>query len=292
VAQATAEVIQDTTPENPDDYPDITYWCKRVQLDEKNRQLEFAKSSPGRKRKRKSKGKNVAFWHFQHRDGTVLDYEEVKSIRKDSKKIWRKLCNKYGPIGAPWTTISPDRQLEFYIKIEAKYPLLQLCENHYKAKSISFSNYSHWYDKRFPSGDEPAPAQVRKCSRTTKSHKGPRPAKKAWDLKKAQGSGNSSSEYSSPDDSSSEDESSDEEDCPVEGNNAQSVEDPEAEAEADTEDNPLPCQLPFTAPRTSPRRPTRTASSTSPPNAPPSSAPPASKQKQKPCPVGFNPNPL
>ncbi|KAN0125372.1 hypothetical protein V8E53_015562 [Lactarius tabidus] len=155
VAQATAEVIQDTTPENPNDYPDITYWCK-------------------------------------HR------------------------------------------------------------------------------------------------SHTTKSHKGPCPAKKAQDLKKAQGSGNSSSEYSSSDDSSDEDESSDEEDRPVEGNNMQSVEDPKA----DTEDDPLPHQLPFTAPRTSPRRPTRTASSTSPPNTLPSSAPPASKQKQKPHPVGFNPNPL
>jgi hypothetical protein len=202
VAQATAEVIQDTTPENPDNYPEITYWHKHVQLDKKNRQLEFTKASPGHKSKSKSKGKNIAFWHFQHRDGTVLDYKEVKSICKDSKKIWRKLCNKYGPIGVPWTTISPDRQLEFYIKIEAKYPLLRLCENHYKAESISFSDYSHWYDKRFPSGDEPAPTRVCKHSHTTKSRKGPCPVKKAQDLKKAQGSGNLSSEYSSSDDSS------------------------------------------------------------------------------------------
>jgi hypothetical protein len=34
---ANMEVIEDTAPENPDDYPKITYWCKRAHLDEKNR---------------------------------------------------------------------------------------------------------------------------------------------------------------------------------------------------------------------------------------------------------------
>jgi hypothetical protein len=110
-AQVTAKVIQDTTPKNPDDYPTITYWHKRVQLDKKNRWLEFTKTKPGSKRKCKSKGKNIAFWHFQYSDSTVLNYDEVKAIRKDSKKIWRKMCNKHGPIGVPWTTISPDQHV-------------------------------------------------------------------------------------------------------------------------------------------------------------------------------------
>jgi hypothetical protein len=109
-AQVTAKVIQDTAPENPDNYPKITYWRKQVQLDEKNRRLEFAKTKLGSKCKCKSKGKNIAFWHFQYSNGTVLNYDEVKAIRKDSKKIWRKMCDKHGPIGTPWMTISPDRQ--------------------------------------------------------------------------------------------------------------------------------------------------------------------------------------
>lgn len=54
------------------------------------------------------------------------------------------MCAKYGPIGAPWTTIFSDQQLEFFIKIEHKYPLLHHCNNHYKAESIAFSDYSHW----------------------------------------------------------------------------------------------------------------------------------------------------
>jgi hypothetical protein len=90
-----------------------------------------------------------AFWHFQHADSTVLDPDEVKEIRSNLKKIWQGMCDRFGPIGVLWTTISPTWQLKFYVKIEAKYPLLWLCENHYKADTIAFSDYSHWYDKQY-----------------------------------------------------------------------------------------------------------------------------------------------
>ena len=171
------EVIEDTTPENPKDYPKISYWHKRTYLDEKNRRQEFSKSGQASGRKRKCKtGKNVSFWHFQHADGTVLDPEDVKEIRRESKKIWWGMCERFGPIGAPWTTISPNRQMEFYGKIKDKFPILQLGENHYKADTIAFSDYSHWYDKRYPDDpddddedeDDPDPAPAPKPVRCRK----------------------------------------------------------------------------------------------------------------------------
>jgi hypothetical protein len=42
--------------------------------------------------------------------------------------------------------MDPGHQLEFFIKIEAKFPILRLCDNHYKAESIMFSDYLHWYN--------------------------------------------------------------------------------------------------------------------------------------------------
>jgi hypothetical protein len=42
--------------------------------------------------------------------------------------------------------MDPGHQLELFIKIEAKFLILRLCDNHYKAESIAFSDYSHWYD--------------------------------------------------------------------------------------------------------------------------------------------------
>src|ERR1700761_8970089 len=66
---ATTEVIRDTTPLNKQDYPDITYWTKRLYLDEKNRREEFGKKKGKGKKKpgRKPKGddENVRFWHFE-----------------------------------------------------------------------------------------------------------------------------------------------------------------------------------------------------------------------------------
>ena len=166
----SAQIIRDNTPEDRDDYPNIDYWEKGAQLDEKARRAELAKSvKPSRRRGRgrPNPNENLTFWHFQHSDGRVLDGDEVSAIRRESKKIWRGLCHRYGPIGAPWSTISPDRQLEFYIKIEEKFPILRLCEHHYKAETIAFADYSHWYDKIYPyAGEEDIKPVSYKTTRT------------------------------------------------------------------------------------------------------------------------------
>ena len=40
--------------------------------------------------------------------------------------------------------------MEYWLDIEAKYPILQFCDNHYKANSIAISDYSHWHSSRYP----------------------------------------------------------------------------------------------------------------------------------------------
>src|SRR6266702_623916 len=40
--------------------------------------------------------------------------------------------------------------MEYWLDIEAKYPILQFCDNHYKANSIPISDYSHWHSSRYP----------------------------------------------------------------------------------------------------------------------------------------------
>ena len=76
---AMEEVIEDTNPENPQDYLNIIYWCKHMYLDKKNRWQEFSKLCQASRCKCKCKNnKNVVFWHFQHTDGTVLDPDNVK----------------------------------------------------------------------------------------------------------------------------------------------------------------------------------------------------------------------
>lgn len=103
------EEIRDTTPENPENYPKITYWRKCTHLDERYRWEEFTKSGEVprcRGRKSQAESKDVAFWHFQHADGTMITHEEQLKIQAKSKKIWATQCEK-GTIGSPWTTVSP-----------------------------------------------------------------------------------------------------------------------------------------------------------------------------------------
>ena len=271
----SAEVIKDTPLERAEDFPNITYWYKRTYLDEKNKRSRLNKRS---KRKRpRNKRENVNFWHFQHQDGTVLTCEELKSIRKESKKIWKAICDKYGPIGAPWTTISPARRLEFYVKIENKYPLLRHCDNHYKAESIAFCDYSHWYDKWFPAGNDEidSPTRVRKRSRSAsqvKSQKGGRLVKKARRMVKTEDAVESSSDKSSSNELSSEDEST--KTRQSERNTGDSLRDPNANDDSGR----APRCLPFSPVRHNTERAPSNRSSD---HTFPSSAPTLSKPKPK-----------
>ena len=161
-------------------------------MDKKARRAELAKSvklSRHRGHGRPNRNENLTFWHFQHSDGRVLEGNEVSAICCESKKIWRGLCNRYGPIGAPWSTISLDRQLEFYIKIDEKFPILCLCEHQYKAETIAFADYSHWYDKIYPYAGEEDIKPVsykttrtgsRKHTRTASPMKTRQSAKRPW----------------------------------------------------------------------------------------------------------------
>ena len=288
---AVEEVIEDTTPENPQDYPNITYWRKRAYLDEKNRRQEFSRSgqASGRKRKRKN-NKNVAFWHFQQADGTVLGPDDVKEIRCESKKIWRGMCERFGPIGAPWTTISPTRQLEFYVKIEAKFPILRLGENHYKADTIAFSDYSHWYDKRYPDDDDddddeddeedddededededdpalksapkpkPKPVRCRKRKRTGTAS--PVKARRTAKKKARRSKPVQVEEEVEEDEDEDADAAADEDEHNDEGANARY--DYDADADADSDHDPIPSPCVNSPVRRSPRRPIIHSSSSS-----------------------------
>ena len=158
------EPICDTPPLNPKDYPKVEYWTKKSHRDAVNEREEFGK----KKRKGKSRRghrprgdvENICFWHFQYEDGTVLDGPTVAEIRRESKKIWRRLCQDRR-IGAPWSSIDPTHQMKFIVEIEAKFPLLRLCDNHYKAESIAYTDYSHWYDN----WHSPEKVRARKCKR-------------------------------------------------------------------------------------------------------------------------------
>ncbi|KAN0138005.1 hypothetical protein V8E53_004176 [Lactarius tabidus] len=80
------EVIKDTTPKNPEDYPKIIYWRKCTHLDERNRLFEFAKSSQagrkGCKRKNNKNGLSGTFSTLTARHAVLVQDEEDKEDNK------------------------------------------------------------------------------------------------------------------------------------------------------------------------------------------------------------------
>ncbi|KAF8259066.1 hypothetical protein EI94DRAFT_1707417 [Lactarius quietus] len=141
------EDLEEPTPgEDHTNYPNIIYWYKHEQLAERRRH-EQDRLLNGALAANHRANENVMFWFLQHSDSRVLDGSEVRKIHAKAKSQWLALCKKYGDVGSPWTNVSPNYQLEFFVKMEHKFPLLRLCDGHYKTEAVAFADYSHWHSK-------------------------------------------------------------------------------------------------------------------------------------------------
>lgn len=134
------------SPMQKKNYPKIDYWYYKQYTEESNRRDEDAGGNRKEGRGRSSDGKNVMFWFLQDETGRVLESIEVDSIREASRYIWRMLYEDYeGKLPCPWRKVDSRAQSRFYEEIEDQYPILKLCDGHWKARSICTNGYSQWY---------------------------------------------------------------------------------------------------------------------------------------------------
>lgn len=118
--------IEDTLPLNVENYPTIKFWYKRQRHKETTRRRKLAQPNS----RRDSQDKNIYFWFLQNVDGMVVDSDVVTSLRAEAKVIWTGMCDEYGPMGLPWSSVPAKRRLEFWLKLERV-------------------DYTHWYKARF-----------------------------------------------------------------------------------------------------------------------------------------------
>jgi hypothetical protein len=132
-----------------DDYPAIRYWYRDQYRDEKRRwdESDTEGSVPG---VQALQTKNESFWFLQNADGTTIDNAAVNALRAEAKLIWTKMCDDYGPIGHPWSSVARKRRQEYFAKLEGMFFLLRLCADHYKANVVATSDYKRWYKERYP----------------------------------------------------------------------------------------------------------------------------------------------
>ncbi|KAI9436449.1 hypothetical protein H4582DRAFT_2058743 [Lactarius indigo] len=158
------EINEPPSDMDPVDFPTINYWFKHQRRAEFNRRKEFSPNGSMR-RGPVATGENRQFWFLKHEDGTMLDGHEVANIRAFSREIWASMCDKYRPIGQLWGKVKPWHHREYWWRVEAKYPILRLCDSHYKANSIPTIDYTHWYQMRYPDNETPTDS-IRKCLHT------------------------------------------------------------------------------------------------------------------------------
>jgi hypothetical protein len=137
--------IEDTLPLNVENYPTIKFWYKQQRRKETTRCRKLEQPNS----RHDSQDENVYFWFLQNVDGMVVDSDVVTSLWAEAKVIWTGMCDKYGPMGLPWSSVPAKRRLEFWLKLERVYPFLRLCTNHYKANAVATRDYTHWYKAQF-----------------------------------------------------------------------------------------------------------------------------------------------
>ena len=85
-------------------------------------QPSSAQWGPGRA----AQGENVTFWSLQNTDGTETDGHTITKLRAAAKEIWSEMTIANGELGSPWQKVPPRRQHEFWLRLEAMFPILRL----------------------------------------------------------------------------------------------------------------------------------------------------------------------
>ena len=150
MSDVTMDMPEEPEPLRREDYPQITYWYKHERQEERKRrksqkESEQQPSNALRGPGRAAAGENVSFWFLQNVDGTEIDGHTLTELRAVCRDTWATIAKKRGDLGLPWRCVCPMHKLEFFLRVEAKFPLLRFCSNHYKANAIATSDYTHWY---------------------------------------------------------------------------------------------------------------------------------------------------
>jgi hypothetical protein len=141
---------QPAKAKRPEDFQQVKYWYHDQYAEEVRRRNESGKYKGGQRgRMRARDGENVMFWFLEDESGNTLEAHDVQEIREAARTSWRLLWEESGgKLGCPWGKLHPSIQFKFYAEMEAKFPSLQLCHGHWKAKMVCTLAYSHWHNKQ------------------------------------------------------------------------------------------------------------------------------------------------
>jgi hypothetical protein len=128
-------------------YPKVRFWTKQEWRDyETSRKdtSDLVVTSGARGATRAAMGENVRVQYVEHADGKMVDGGMATEIRDQARKIWRGLWSR-GLAPRTWGAATHEVEDAFIRSMEERFPVLQFCDNHWKAQAIATANYSQWY---------------------------------------------------------------------------------------------------------------------------------------------------
>jgi hypothetical protein len=128
-------------------YPKVRFWTKQEWRDyETSRKdsSDLVVTSSARGATRAAMGENVRVQYVEHADSKMVDGGMATEIRDQARKIWRGLWSR-GLAPRTWGAATHEVEDAFIRSMEECFPVLQFCDNHWKAQAIATANYSQWY---------------------------------------------------------------------------------------------------------------------------------------------------
>ena len=116
-------------------YPNIVHWFEQLyHAYRKGKQDD--KNEPGKP------SSSMLSRYMENKDGSEVPELMKKIIRKRARDVFEHLLQE-GMASSHWKHATFEVEQFLICVLEAKFPFLRLCENHWKAKMVTTNCYSH-----------------------------------------------------------------------------------------------------------------------------------------------------
>lgn len=129
------------------DYPRILYWQQNTYKNRKKNGVSSVETVRGAKGGgRAAQGINVGMLWIETEDGEIIDGHLAADMRRHARSIWRQFVLA-GVAPEKWGQAGVQVQTLFIVEMETRYPVLALCDDHWKARKIATGFYPSFYQR-------------------------------------------------------------------------------------------------------------------------------------------------
>jgi hypothetical protein len=133
-----------TSQFNRKDYPRVRYWSTKDWKEDSSDAMIVNELPATKGKSRVTKGINVTGRFVEEADGTIVNGHQISDMRYLATQVFNQLL-KHNAAPPKFKSIQCDAFQFFLYEMYTNFPMLRLCEGHWKAIRLGSSTYSGWY---------------------------------------------------------------------------------------------------------------------------------------------------